>query len=325
MQYSWRMSLAAVAAIGAMMAGAQAQDYPGRGKPITLIVPFSAGGVTDTSARMMAAALEKELQTPVQVANKVGANSQVGLTELVRAAPDGYTLSYATLPTAATHYLDASRGAIFTRKDFQPIGLHHFAAQMLAVRTDSPYRTLKDFVEAARAKPETLKISDSGLMGAPHSLVLMLQMASNAKFASVHFPGGAQSVTALLGGHVDAVSGATADARAHMLSGAFRVLGVASEKPDKYLPGVPTIKQEGYDVLAGSWTGLVGPAGLPPKVLETLTTAMKKILQDPEHVKKLEEFGVEPMYLDPAAYARLWVDIEARVKPLIEAVAQEKK
>src|SRR5687767_10414709 len=118
-----RLSLAAILAASGMVAGAMAQEFPVKGKPITIMVPFSAGGVTDTSARMMAAEFEKELGTPVQVVNKPGANSQVGLSELVRAKPDGYTLSYATLPTVTTHYLDPTRGAVYTRKDFQPIGM----------------------------------------------------------------------------------------------------------------------------------------------------------------------------------------------------------
>ncbi len=310
-------------AIGAIGAPVLAQDFPDKRKPISITVPYAAGGVTDTGARLMAAALEKMFGNSVQVVNKVGAASQLGLTELVRSAPDGYTLSYAVLPTVVTHYLDPSRGAIYTRKDFQPIGVHHFVPQVLAVRAESPYKTLKDLVEAARAKPESIKISDSGLMGVPHSCVLMLQLATGVKFASVHFGGGAPSVTALLGGHVDVLAGATADALSHKASGAFRVLGVAAEQPDVSMPDVPTMKSQGYDVIAASWTGIVAPAGTPQKVVDTLTQAVKKVVESPEHQQELRKLGLAPYYRDPAAHGKLWQENEARVKPLIEKLQQK--
>jgi len=281
-------------------------------------VPYAPGGVTDTGARLMAAALEPLLGTSVQVINRAGAASQVGLSELAHSKPDGYTLSYAVLPTVVTHYLDPARAAIYTRKDFQPIAMHHYVPQVLAVRADSRFHTLKDLVEAARAAPERIKISDSGLLGVPHSEVLMLGFATGVKFASVHFSGGAPSVTALLGGHVDALAGATADALPHKLSGAFRVLGVAAEQPDASMPDVPTMRSQGYDVVAASATGIVAPAGTPQPVVDRLTAAVRQVVESPEHQKRLRDLGLAPYYLDPAAYTKLWIDNETRMKPLLE-------
>lgn len=325
-----RSKAVSVAAFAGLVLGAwtaqtmgQSPAFPARGKPITIIVPYAAGGVTDTGARLMAAALEKELSTSVQVANKAGAASQLGLTELVRSAPDGYTLSYVVLPTVTTHYLQPGREAIYTRKNFQPIAMHHYVPQTISVRSDSPHKTLKDLVEAARANPETIKISDSGLMAVPHTTVLMLQRAAGVRFASVHFTGGAPSVTALLGGHVDALAGATADALPHKASGAFRVLGLAAEQPDKSMPDVPTMKSMGYDVIAASWTGIVAPGGTPQNVVDTLTAAIKKVIESPEHQKKLQELALSPLYLDPAGYSKLWADTEVRMKPLLENLLQK--
>src|SRR3974390_1108592 len=150
------------------IAGASAQTFPEPGKLITIIVPYAPGGIVDTTARMMAAALEGELHTSFVILNRAGAASQVGLTELVRAKPDGYTLAYAVLPTTVTHYLDPTRSVIYTRQSFQPIATHHIAPMVLAVQASSPYKTLKDLVEAARTNPNLVKISDSGLMGKPH-------------------------------------------------------------------------------------------------------------------------------------------------------------
>ena len=317
-----RHTLAALAVIFAFadVRPAAAQAFPAKGKPVTIIVPYAAGGVTDTAARMMASALEKELGTPVQVVNKAGAASQVGLTELMRASPDGYTLSYAVLPTIVTHYLDPARGAIYARKDFQPVGMHHYTPMTLSVQASSPYKTLKDLVEAAKAKPGTIRVSDSGLLANPHSAVLTLEYVSGARFASVHFGGGAPSVTALLGGHVEAMAGGVADALPHKQSGVFRTLGVASDKVDPFLPDVPTMQSQGYDVLVASETGILAPARTPKAVVDTLTAAMQRVIASSEHEQKLRGLGVLPYYLDPGAYAAFWADTETRMKPIIETL-----
>ena len=135
-----------------------AQGYPRAGRPITLMVPYAPGGATDTGARLMAAGMEPILKTSVQVVNRPGAGSEVGLTQLVRARPDGYTLSYLVVPTVVTHYLDPARQAIYTRASFQPIGRHFLSPAMLAVRSDSSYRTLKDLIDAARATPGAITV-----------------------------------------------------------------------------------------------------------------------------------------------------------------------
>jgi tripartite-type tricarboxylate transporter receptor subunit TctC len=297
--------------------------YPVRGRPITIIVPYAPGGVTDTGARLMAAGLEKELATPVVVVNKPGAASQVGLMELVRSKPDGHTLSYVVLPTVVTHYAVPGRDLTYTRSSFQPVAMHHHVPQTISVRADSRYQTLADLVEAARKSPDTISISDSGLMAVPHTQVLLLERAAAVRFVSVHFTGGAPSISALLGGHVDALAGATADALPHKQSGAFRVLAIAADQPDKSMPDVPTMKSQGYDVAAASWTGIVAPEGTPPDVVDTLTRAMQRVIESPEHQKKLQELALTPYYLDPAAYTKLWVDTETRMKPILENLQQK--
>ena len=305
-------------ALFAAASWAFAQTFPVPGRTITLIVPYAPGGVTDTGARLMAVGLEKELGTSVVVVNKPGAASQIGLTELVRAKPDGYTLSYVVLPTVTTHYLVPGRDVPYTRASFQPVAMHHFVPQTISVKTDAPYKSLADLVDAARKSPEKISISDSGDMAVPHTQVLMLERAAGVRFIAVHYSGGAPSINALLGGHVDALAGATADALPHKQSGAFRVLAIAADEPDKSMPEVPTMKSLGYDVVAASWTGIVAPADTPPAVVETLTRAMQKVIESPEHQKKLAELALAPRYLDPAAYAKLWTDTETRMKPILD-------
>jgi tripartite-type tricarboxylate transporter receptor subunit TctC len=314
------LALAAALLAGWGPARAQAPAFPVKGRTITLIVPYAPGGVTDTGARLMATGLERELGTPVVVVNKPGAASQVGLTELLKSPPDGYTLSYVVLPTVVTHYAVPGRDVTYNAASFQPVAMHHYVPQVLAVRSDGPYRTLNDLIEAARRKPETISISDSGLMAVPHTQVLMLEKAAGVKFVSVHYAGGAPSITAVMGGHVDALAGATADALPNKTTGAFRVLAIAADQPDKSMPEVPTMKSLGYDVVAASWTGIVAPAGTPEHVVETLTRAMKKVIDAPDHQARLEQLALEPRYLDPAAYRQLWTDTEARMRPLLQSI-----
>jgi len=315
-----RFAVTAFAPLLLLLAGiqdARAQDFPDHGRPITLIVGYAPGGATDTSARLMAAALEPRLHTSVQVVNRPGAGSQVALTQLVRAKPDGYTLSYVVVPTVVTHYLDPTRGAIYTRASFQPIARHYQSPEVLAVRTDGPYHTLKDLVEAARARPGTITVSDSGLMGVPNFETLMLGHVADVRFTPVHFDGGAPSVTALLGSHVDVLAGGTVDALPYKKTGEFRVLGIASEQPDWSMPDVPTMQSQGYDVIAVSETGVVAPAGTPPNVVSVLTNAMRTVIESPDHQQKLRAIALTPAYLDPAGFTKVWIDAETRVQPII--------
>jgi tripartite-type tricarboxylate transporter receptor subunit TctC len=317
--HSRRSGLAAAIGLAfAAVAGAPAgaQDFPA-GRPITIIVPYAPGGATDTGARLMAAGLEPLLHTSIQVVNRAGAASQVGLTQLVRAKPDGYTLSYVVIPTVVTHYLDPARHAIYTRDNFQPIARHFLSPAALAVRSDSAYHTLKDLVEAARAHPGTITVSDSGLLGVPNLCTLMLGHAAGVQFSPVHFDGGAPSITALLGSHVEVLAGGTVDAAPYKKSGEFRVLGVSDEQPDWSMPDVPTMRSQGYDVIAVSNTGVVAPAGTPSGVVAVLTKAMQTVIASPDHQQKIRALALTPAYLDPAGYTQVWIDNENRVKPIL--------
>jgi tripartite-type tricarboxylate transporter receptor subunit TctC len=315
------LALVAASLVVAERTHAQAaREFPA-GKTITIVVPYAAGGTTDASGRFLAKGLERELKTSVQIVNKPGAASQVALTGLVNAKPDGYTLSYAVLPTVITHYLDPSRQAPYTRKSFQPVAHHWQVPAMIAVRANNAYQTLRDLVEAARANPGTVTISDSGLMTNPHLTVLLLEKAAGVKFASVHFTGGAPSVTALLGGHVTALAGGVSDAVARVQSGEFRVLGVAADQESEFLPGVPTMKAQGFDVVSVSAAGILAPAGTPREVVEILARATRKVVESDEHKSDLNRYGgIARYYLGPDEYAAFWADYEARLEPVLKEI-----
>jgi tripartite-type tricarboxylate transporter receptor subunit TctC len=309
-----------VASLGLATDGGAQSSFPG-GKPITILVGYAAGGTTDAAARFVAKDLEKELSTSVQIVNRPGAASQLAISALRQAKPDGYTLSYAVLPTIITHYLDPSREAPYQRKDFQTVAHHWSVPGMIAVRANSPYRTLRDLVEAAKASPGTVTVSTSGLLGNPHLTVLLLERAAGVKFASVHFNGGAPSVTALLGGHVTAVAGGVSDAVARVKSGEFRVLGIADEHESEFLPGVPTMRAQGYNVVSVSTAGILAPAGTPREVVDVLSRAIRKIVESDQHQADLAKYGgIARMYLGPDEFAKFWADYEARLAPVLKEI-----
>ena len=317
-----RAAATAVAiAAASLMGAAHIQAAFPDGKPITLLVPYGAGGTADATARYLSKGLEKELKTSVQVVNKPGAASQVAHVALMQAKPDGYTLSYSVLPTVATHYLDPERQAPYTRKNFQPVAWHWDTPQVIAVLTKSRFKTLKDLVEEARANPGTVTLSDPGLLSAGHLESLFLEKAAKVTIASVHFESGAQSVTATLGGHVTAIAGGTSDAVARVVSGDFRVLGIADEKRSEFLPDVPTMKSQGYDVIAVSGGGIIAPAGTPMEVVTILTAAIKKVIETDEHKKDLDKYGgIARHYMNPQEYEAFWIDTEKRMEPVMKAV-----
>jgi len=300
-------------------------EFPLKDKAITLINPFPAGGATGVAARLVAETLEKLLGTPVQVADKAGAGSQVGTTELVQAKPDGYTLGILALPTVNTVYLNPDRKAIFTRTSFQPLAGHHVDRGLVCVKADSPYKTMKDLVDAAKANPEKIKASTTGLLGANHMSILELQKLTGTKFAVVHFDGAAPATTALLGGHTDAYFGFAADQDRFVKSGEFRPLGLMDKEESKLYPGVKTMESQGYKLYWGLNRTIVVPAGVPKDVYDVLSAAMKKVTQDADHIKKMEQAGLELKYTEPTEFSTLWTQIDETTKPLMTAALAEQK
>jgi tripartite-type tricarboxylate transporter receptor subunit TctC len=237
-------------------------DFPEKGRSISLFVGYPAGGGADQAARLLASMMEKEIGTPISVVNKVGAGGQLGLTELVRAKPDGYTLGYAIFPFAATSYMDPRRQTIYKRTSFQPIAGQFENPKVVVVHPGSPYKTMKDLVDAAKANPEKVKAAAGGVLGDTHLSLLQLQKVAGIKLALVHFQGGADGATALLGGHVDMGSHVPPEILSHTKSGTLRALGVSGNQESTFFPGVKTLEAQGYPVDVSVVGGLIAPAGV---------------------------------------------------------------
>jgi len=292
-------------------------DYPTRGKAIAIIVPFAPGGANDIAARLQAPALEKELGVPIVVVNKPGASTQVGMTQLVQAKPDGHTLGLLTLPGAMQAYLDPSRKAIYSRKDFTVVALQSWDPNGLAVKTDSPHRNLKDLAAAAQANPEKIRVGTSGLLSTDHMVLLLLQKAANVKFAIVHFDGGSQSIAALLGGHLDAVVTTSSTFLPQLKSGNVRMLGITDKEENKFFPGVQTFEAQGYKVQYGASRGIVVRSDTPREVLGVLGAAVKAATDDADVRKRMNEMALTVRYLDEKQAGAFWDELEAQTKPLL--------
>lgn len=292
--------------------------FPQKGKPITIIVPNAPGGTNDITARLMAPVLEKELGTPVVVVNKPGAGTQAGITEGALAKPDGYTLTMTALPGTLTVYMDPDRQAVPQIREMQPVALHNLDVGAVVVNAQSPNRTLKELVDAAKAKPGELKAATDGLMSSDHMATLYFQRKTGTKFRLVHFDGGGPATTALAGGHVDVRIGKVGSVYAMMAAGKVRVIGVMDKQRSKYCPDVKTLEEEGYkDYTWYNVTGVAAPKGTPRAIVDILSNAIKKTVGTDEAQKRLTGVALIGHFMGPDDFSAYWKDFEKIVEPLI--------
>ncbi|MGX5715883.1 tripartite tricarboxylate transporter substrate binding protein [Arthrobacter sp. MAHUQ-56] len=305
-------------------AGAAGSDFPKKGKSIDLIVAFGSGGAVDTAARLIQPVLEKELGTNVEVINKPGAGGQIGYTQLTSAKPDGYTIGATGSPSVVVSPLDPSRGAKYTRESFQPLGRQVIDPTVIAVQPDSPYQTLKDLLDAAKANPKSMTASTTGLQTGEHFALAQIQESTGSEFAPVHFSEGAsQATTAFLGKHVEVLVANVSDVNDLSKQGKARVLGVMSEERAPSLPDIPTFKESGYDLIAGTARGYSAPAGLPDDVAKKLETAIQKAIEDPAVVQKMKDLGLQTSYLNGADYQKFWAGQEEDFKEVLPLVQKK--
>jgi tripartite-type tricarboxylate transporter receptor subunit TctC len=309
---------------GASNSAAGADDFPKKGKSIDLIVAFGSGGAVDTAARLVQPILEKELGTNVEVVNKPGAGGQIGYTALTSAKPDGYTIGATGSPSVVVSPLDPARGAKYTRESFQPLAGQVVDPAVIAVQPDSPYKTLKELLDAAKAKPKSLTASTTGLQTGEHLVQAQIAEGTGAEFAPVHFSeGGAAATTAFLGKHVEILVANVADVNDLVKQGKARVLGVMSAERVPSLPDVPTFKESGYDLQAGTTRGYSAPAGRPDAVAKKLEAALQKAIEDPTVVQKMKDLGLETSYLSAGDYKQVWAGQEEDYKKVLPQVMKK--
>jgi len=294
---SW-LSMAAMAAISALSFGgftsaAQAQDsFPN--KPIRLVVPFTPGGVTDTSARVIAEYLGQRLGQNVLVDNKPGASGNIGTALVKSAAPDGYTLVLGFDGTMVINPHVFPRLPFDTLKDFTPIGKIGDATLILVAHPDTPVKSLADVIALSKSTPGGLSFGTSGTGGTPHIAGELLKMQTGAKLVHVPYKGGGQAMTDVVGGTIPLVYTAVAGAHGFVKSGRLRAVAVSSAKRSSALPDVPTFIESGVpDFVVNSWVGLLAPVNLPPAIASRLNTDLNAVLNDPAVRERLRVLGID--------------------------------
>lgn len=284
--------LAVAAACGAAVPAARADNYPS--KPITLIVPWPAGGSTDRHLRALAQIASRHLGQPVVVENQPGAGGTLGPSKMAMTAkPDGYTISQ--YPLGLLRMPHMHKVSWHPIDDFTFImGLSGYTFGM-TVRSDSPFKTFNDYIEAARKQPGSVNYGSTGAGSSPH--LLMEAVAINAKVKLTHIPfkGNADMQQALLGGHIMAQSDAAGWDK-FVDGGQMRLLVTFGEKRTQRWPDVPTAQELGYGVVSTSPYGLAGPKGMDPKVVKILHDAFKKALLDPESLEIMRQLNQDAAY-----------------------------
>jgi len=269
---------------------AYAADYPT--KPITLLIPYPAGGSTDVGGRIVAAIAEKMIGQPIVVVNKAGAGGQVGWTELARQKPDGYYIGYINLPHILTTVLDPERKAAFKAEDIVPIISQALDPTTVSVRPDSPWKTLKDLINDAKKKPGQIPAGIVGYLQDDEIGYFQFAEAGGVELRRVYFDGAAPAITALLGGHVDVLFCTVGDNYTHWKAGRIRMLTIMDKERSKFYPDLPTTAELGYPgVLSASTRGIAAPKGVPEPIMKKLQEIFKAAMQTKEHIDRLEGAG----------------------------------
>ncbi|GAB3261615.1 tripartite tricarboxylate transporter substrate binding protein [Arthrobacter pigmenti] len=300
------------------------ENYPS--EPMKIIVGYGPGGSTDVGARLMADALEKELDTTITVENREGAGGQVGLTALANAECDGYTFGTVNFPSAIVSVLDESRGATYTKDSFAPTALQVVDPTAVVVAPDSPYETIDDLVQAAAKNPEKIRVTTSGVASNEHFAMLALEEASKAEFAPVHFPaGGGALKTAFLGGEVEVFVANVSDVVDMTKNGQGKVLGVMEAERSPFLPEVPTFIEAGYDVQISSSRGYAFPACAPEEAVTKISETIGTIMDDEKFLTQMKNLGLAPSYRGAEAYSQYWSETETVFKDLFPLVREDAK
>jgi tripartite-type tricarboxylate transporter receptor subunit TctC len=311
-----RRALLLCAAVAAMAApfAVQAQAYPS--KPITLIVPWPAGGSTDRHHRALAELAAKHLGQNIIIENKPGGGGTSGPgTMALTAKPDGYTI--AQFPMGMLRVPHMQKTQWHPINDFTFImGVSGYTFGFV-VKTESPHKSFKEYIEAARKTPGKIDYGSTGIGTSPH--LLMEELSENAKVELTHVPfkGNADLMQALLGGHVMAASDASGWDK-FVDGGQMRLLVTFGEQRTKRWPQVPTAKELGYNVVGNSPYGLVGPKGMDPAVVKTLHDAFKKAMDDPKHAEVLAQLNQDMWYRSGEDYKKWAIETFAKDKVLIE-------
>ncbi len=296
----------ALATVAAALPALAQSDYPIH--TVTMIVPFPPGGVADITARPLAETMGRILKQAVIVENRAGAGGGVGMQYVARAKPDGYTVLLALSSISIIPEADKvlGRDPMFQLNQLVPIARFTADPTVLAVRADSPYKSVADLVAAAKKNPGGIPYGSSGNYGTMHVPMEMFDSAAGITMLHVPFTGAGPAVVALLGGQVEALSTGPSSVIGHVKGGKIRVLATWGDARLAAMPDVPTLKELGYDAQFSQWTGLFVPAGTPDTVVAKLRETARLAVNDPTFQSSLAKVETPIQYLDQPQFRAFW-------------------
>jgi tripartite-type tricarboxylate transporter receptor subunit TctC len=311
-------ALAGLALVAAALPAA-AQNYPAR--PITLIVPWGAGGGTDATARIIGTLLEKDLGQPVTVVNRTGGSGVVGHAAIASAPPDGYTIGLATVEIGMMHWQGLTT---LTSESYTPIGLVNADPAGVQVRADSPYKTVNELLAAIKANPGKFKASGTGQGGIWHLAIAGLlrdQKIDPAALPWVPSNGAAPGLQDMVAGGIEVAPVSLPEARSLIDAGKVRSLAIMNDKPSALYPAVPTLKAAiGSDWTMAAWRGIVAPKGLPADIRNKLAAAVSKVAASKEYNEFMASRGFGVIYAGPDDFAKFMAKSNTELGATMKAV-----
>ena len=302
---------------------AVAQTYPSR--PITMVVPWGAGGGTDATARIVAAMMEKEMGQPVNVVNRTGGNGVVGHSAIASAPADGYTLGMITVEISMMHWAGLTD---LKPTNYTPLALMNIDPAAVTVRADSPYKTVNDLLAAIKANPGKFKASGTGQGGIWHlALAGMLKDQTMEISAAPWVPsnGAAPAMNDLAAGGIEFVTCSLPESRALIDAGKARPLTIMANQPSGLYPNVPTLKTAtGSNWAIGAWRGIAGPKGLPADVQAKIGAVLKKIYDSPDYQGFMQQRGFGVVYADAKGFEQFMAKGDADMGTVMKSLGLAK-
>src|ERR1700676_5151657 len=320
----WPALIIAMAFVAGVVA-ARAQDYPSR--PITVIVPFPAGGASDVVARIVTNEMSKTLGQSIIIENVSGAGGTLGSARAAAAAPDGYTLLAAAMGSHVAAPVLTPNVKYDPVADFVPIGITAHSPAVIIARKDFPARDLKEFIAVLRQQDGAIKQAHGGIGASSHMACLLFMAEIGAKPTLVAYRGSGPALNDLVGGHVDFMCEQSVSVADQVLAGSVKAYAVSAGERLAMLPNVPTAREAGVNYEMSVWAGLFAPKGVPPEVIAKLADALDKALDEPNVRETLAKLGgsipAKPER-NPAAFDRFVRSEIARWAPILAAIRTEK-
>jgi tripartite-type tricarboxylate transporter receptor subunit TctC len=312
-----RRTAASYLALGATggysaLACAQAHDYPNR--PIELIVAYGAGGGTDVLARAFSDASRKHIGQAIIVTNKPGASGAIGLTDVLKANPDGYKIAMVTAELTTLPHMGVIK---FTHEDFTAIAMLNADPAAITVKADAPWNTVEEFLAAAKKVPGEFRVGNGGIGSTWHLAAAAVEDKTGVKFSHIPYAGAAPASLSLLGGHIEALSVSAAEVSVHVAAGKLKTLAVMADKRIKGFENVPTLKERNIDVAISVWRGLCAPKNTPPEVIAVLKNLAVKTVAEPVFLEIMDKQHMGVVFGDEAAFKAVMVRDSASFKNLI--------